>query len=59
MCSLDDQSGLVLFLTRDRDSKYSGAFEQVFRTEGATLVLTPFRARKRTRRGWCGPSVSN
>jgi hypothetical protein len=34
----------VRCLVHDRDSKYSGAFDEVFRTEGARVILTPFRA---------------
>jgi transposase InsO family protein len=31
-------------LLRDRDSKFSGPFDEVFRTEGLTVVKTPVRA---------------
>jgi putative transposase len=34
------------FLIRDRDSKYSGAFDLVFRSEGVRIVKTPVRAPK-------------
>src|SRR5204862_3010942 len=34
------------FLIRDRDSKYSGAFDEIFRSEGARIVRTPLRAPK-------------
>jgi putative transposase len=34
----------VRFLIRDRDSKYSGAFNEVFRTDGIRIVKTPVRA---------------
>jgi putative transposase len=34
----------VRFLIRDRDSKYSGAFDEVFRTDGIRIVRTPVRA---------------
>ncbi len=37
------------FLIRDRDSKYSGPFDEVFRSEGVRIVKTPVRAPKRTR----------
>jgi putative transposase len=32
------------FLIRDRDSKYSGPFDQVFRCDGIRIVKTPVRA---------------
>jgi putative transposase len=32
------------FLIHDRDAKFSAAFDEVFRTEGITVVRTPFRA---------------
>ena len=34
------------FLIRDRDSKFSGAFDEVFRSEGIRIVRTPVRAPK-------------
>src|SRR6266545_3964228 len=33
-------------LLRDRDTKFSGAFDEVFRTDGLTVVKTPIRAPK-------------
>jgi putative transposase len=32
------------FLIHDRDSKFSGPFQEVFRTEGMRIILTPIRA---------------
>jgi transposase InsO family protein len=34
------------FLIRDRDSKYSGSFDEVFRSEGIRIVKTPLRSPK-------------
>jgi putative transposase len=34
----------VRFLVHDRDSKFSHAFDEVFRSEGITVIRTPFRA---------------
>jgi len=36
---LDDATAVV----HDRDAKYSGPFDEVFRTEGVAVVRTPFR----------------
>ena len=36
----------VRFLIRDRDGKYSGPFDEVFRSEGIRIVKTPVRAPK-------------
>jgi putative transposase len=34
----------VRFLLRDRDGKFCRAFDDVFRSEGAEVVLTPVQA---------------
>jgi hypothetical protein len=32
------------FLIRDRDTKFTGAFDEVFRTDGIKIITTPIRA---------------
>jgi transposase InsO family protein len=38
-----DQGGDAKFLVRDRDTKYVASFDEVFRSEGAQILKTPFR----------------
>jgi hypothetical protein len=40
----DDRPTAVRFLIRDRDTKFVGPFDQVFRSAGAKVILTPIRA---------------
>jgi putative transposase len=41
---LADRKQSFRFLLRDRDSKFSGDFDQIFRSEGMKIVRTPIRA---------------
>jgi putative transposase len=41
---LADQQRSFRFLLHDRDSKFSGAFDEVFRSEGMRIIRTPIRA---------------
>ena len=43
---LDFSDQGIRFLIRDRDSKYSGPFDEVFRSEGIRIVKTPVRSPK-------------
>jgi putative transposase len=40
MLDLGDRAGGFRFLIRDRDSKLTGIFDEVFRAEGIRIVLT-------------------
>lgn len=44
--SLSEQATPARFLIHDRDSKFSRAFDEVFRSEGVEIIRTPFRAPK-------------
>jgi putative transposase len=41
---LDDRSFDIRFLIRDRDTKFVGPFDRIFRSQGARVILTPVRA---------------
>ncbi len=41
---LADREQSFRFLLHDRDRKFSGAFDQVFRSEGMRIIRTPIRA---------------
>jgi transposase InsO family protein len=43
---LDERDEPVRFLIRDRDSKYTCSFDEVLRSEGAKVILTPIRSPK-------------
>jgi len=44
MMDLQDEGIGIKFLIRDRDAKFSGAFDEVFVTEGIRIIRTPIRA---------------
>jgi transposase InsO family protein len=44
--SLDDEDVRMRFLVRDRDSKFTHAFDEVFRSEGIRVIRAPVRAPK-------------
>jgi putative transposase len=44
LMQLDDEDVRPLFLVRDRDSKFTRAFDEVFRSEGIRVIKAPVRA---------------
>jgi transposase InsO family protein len=44
--SLNERASPLRFLIHDRDSKLTDAFDQVFRTEGISIIRTPVKAPK-------------
>jgi transposase InsO family protein len=44
LMQLDDEDVRPLFLVRDRDSKFTRAFDEVFRSEGMRVIKAPVRA---------------
>ena len=46
LMQLDDEDGGPLFLVRDRDSKFTREFDEIFRSEGIRVIKAPVRAPK-------------
>jgi putative transposase len=44
--SLNDRPSPLRFLIHDRDSKLTDAFDEIFRTEGISIIRTPVKAPK-------------
>ena len=42
--ALAERQNPVRFLIRDRDQKFTGSFDEVFRSAGTEIIRTPFRA---------------
>ena len=49
LMDLGDRAAQFTFLTRDRDSKFTGIFDTVFASENIAILRTPVRAPRRTR----------
>jgi putative transposase len=44
--AIEDRLSKAQFLIRDRDAKYSGPFDEVFRCEGLRIIHTSIRSPK-------------
>jgi putative transposase len=44
LVALDDRAAAFRFLIRDRDTKFTRAFDDVWRSTGAEIICTPIRA---------------
>jgi putative transposase len=44
LLALEERGRHVRFLVRDRDAKFCRSFDDVFRAEGAEILLTPVQA---------------
>jgi putative transposase len=44
--AVEERLTRIRFLLRDRDAKFSGPFDEVFRMEGVRVIRTPIRAPK-------------
>jgi putative transposase len=44
LMAIDDRQGRLSFLIHDRDTKFSGGLDQVFQSEGITVIRTPVQA---------------
>jgi putative transposase len=44
LVELDDRAAAFRFLIRDRDTKFTRAFDDVWRSTGAEIICTPIRA---------------
>ena len=44
--AVEERLQAIRFVIRDRDSKFSGLFDEVFHSEGVKIIKTPIRAPK-------------
>jgi transposase len=56
-----ERTAPIRFLIRDRDSKFTAAFDEVFRTEGIRVIRTPVRAPRANAfiERWIGTAVAS
>jgi hypothetical protein len=54
LMNLEDHAGGLKFFSRDRDAKFTAAFDAVFAATGIRIIKTPVRAPRERNRGTLG-----
>jgi len=58
LMNLEDHADSLKFLIRDRDAKFTSAFDAVFAAAGVRIIKTPARVPRSLNGGQAGPAAS-